>query len=347
MTHIVARGETLARIAVAHGSTVAAFMAANPQLTNPDHISPGQPLEIPGTAAGPGAGTALDPGGGDATGTSVFVVGSGDTMKLIASKFDLTLTELIAANPQIPNPDVLSWGQEIVIPAGASVAPSPPTLHAGELPAEPAPRTKRTWSEVPVEQRMLHVMTGLVDYGYPPRGAAGIVGNLFVESGLLPDRLQGSSPTTPMRAKDFAGETVDFSPREVMKRSRRRQRGPALAGVGLAQWTWKTRRKGLFLHEFNGKALGAKILFNMNAQIDYLVSELGSTYQELDLVLRDREVTIDEATDHVLYDFEVPGSISRDGRKLPMADPAVQAVAAARRPHAHAAHAVFTAAEPG
>jgi hypothetical protein len=63
-----------------------------------------------------------------------------------------------------------------------------------------------------------------------------------------------------------------------MNRSLSQQTGPLLAGTGLAQWTSSSRRIGLFRHAFNGQVLGANILFDMDAQLDYLVRELGTNY---------------------------------------------------------------------
>lgn len=45
----------------------------------------------------------------------VYIVQPGDVLSSIADRFNVTLTDLIAANPSI-NPDVLSAGQQIVIP---------------------------------------------------------------------------------------------------------------------------------------------------------------------------------------------------------------------------------------
>ena len=45
----------------------------------------------------------------------VYIVQAGDTLSLIASKFNLTLNDLIAANPSI-DPNLLSQGQQLVIP---------------------------------------------------------------------------------------------------------------------------------------------------------------------------------------------------------------------------------------
>ena len=48
-------------------------------------------------------------------GGPVYVVQAGDTLSLIASRFNLTLDELLAANPTI-DPNILNQGQQIVIP---------------------------------------------------------------------------------------------------------------------------------------------------------------------------------------------------------------------------------------
>ncbi|MGB9662169.1 MAG: LysM peptidoglycan-binding domain-containing protein [Moorellaceae bacterium] len=45
-----------------------------------------------------------------------YTVKSGDTMYLIAQQFGISLNELIAANPQIKNPDLIYPGQVLCIP---------------------------------------------------------------------------------------------------------------------------------------------------------------------------------------------------------------------------------------
>jgi LysM repeat protein len=47
----------------------------------------------------------------------VYLVKAGDTLSGIATSFDLTLEELLAANPQITDPDKVGIGDEITIPA--------------------------------------------------------------------------------------------------------------------------------------------------------------------------------------------------------------------------------------
>ena len=129
-----------------------------------------------------------------------------------------------------------------------------------------------------------------------------------------------------------------------------RERGPRLAGVGLAQWTAKDRRRGLFEHRFEGAQPGAAIVFNMEAQVDYLVHELKMSFGTLDSLLRKPSVTVDEAAAEVVYDFERPGSVLKkvDGKaqRRSRDDPKVQKVFTERRKPAHTALVDFREAHP-
>ena len=44
---------------------------------------------------------------------------AGDTLSKVATAFELSLEELLAANPQITDPDKIAIGDEITIPARA------------------------------------------------------------------------------------------------------------------------------------------------------------------------------------------------------------------------------------
>lgn len=52
--------------------------------------------------------------------SGVYTVVSGDTMWKIAVKYQVGISEIIAANPQIKNPDYIYPGQKITIPAQSS-----------------------------------------------------------------------------------------------------------------------------------------------------------------------------------------------------------------------------------
>jgi hypothetical protein len=53
------------------------------------------------------------------------VVQWGDTLAKIAARFGVRLADLIAVNPQIPNPSMIYAGQVINLPAGAGVPATP------------------------------------------------------------------------------------------------------------------------------------------------------------------------------------------------------------------------------
>lgn len=83
----------------------------------------------------------------------------------------------------------------------------------------------------------------------------------------------------------------------------------------------------MFRHAFNGRVLGADILFDMDAQLDYLVCELRSAYAAVNAVVMRPSVTVDDASDEVVYRFEIPATVVR----RPRTDPQVQQEFARRR----------------
>jgi spore coat assembly protein SafA len=96
-TYIVQPGDTLSGIAEMFGVTLAALERANPQITNPNLIHPGEVVYIPAQHR-------------------TYVVQAGDTLSGIAEKFEVSLSDLEKANPQITNPDLIFPGQLINIP---------------------------------------------------------------------------------------------------------------------------------------------------------------------------------------------------------------------------------------
>jgi spore coat assembly protein SafA len=113
ITYIVQPGDTLFNIARQFGVPLAALIAANPQIADPDLIFPGQIIVIPVTPAPP-----VPPGFN-------YVVQPGDTLFFIARRFGVSLDALIAANPQIADPNLIFPGQIILIPV-AELPPLPP-----------------------------------------------------------------------------------------------------------------------------------------------------------------------------------------------------------------------------
>jgi LysM repeat protein len=115
--HIVRRGDTVFKIALANGTTVAAIQAVNPSLTNPELISLGQRIVLPNCNATP---TPEVSAGATQTSTgtlneTIHVVRSGDTLGRIARQYGVSLTLLVERN-SITDPNRLSIGQEIIVP---------------------------------------------------------------------------------------------------------------------------------------------------------------------------------------------------------------------------------------
>ncbi|MTI96804.1 MAG: LysM peptidoglycan-binding domain-containing protein, partial [Firmicutes bacterium] len=85
------------------GVSLNALIAANPHIPNPNVIFPCDVLCVPGPPAQDCRVPATCPPGFQGR----YTVQPGDTMFLIAQRFGVSLNALIAANPHIPNPNVI------------------------------------------------------------------------------------------------------------------------------------------------------------------------------------------------------------------------------------------------
>lgn len=104
----VVAGDTLNAIAARCGTSVEMIVAANPEIINPNFVYVGQQLTMPSASDGSEPDT---PGR--------YIVQPGDTLTSIARRFGTTVAAIVAANPQISNPDFIYVGQPVTIPGQA------------------------------------------------------------------------------------------------------------------------------------------------------------------------------------------------------------------------------------
>jgi len=175
--HIVSPGETLSYLAQVYVVTVGEIVDAN-GIANPNLIFPGQELHIPGGGAGPGV-----PAG------EAYVVQAGDTLSGIAFRYSLATADLQAAN-KLVNPNFLSIGQKLVIPAsGAPIAPvqtSAPVLPERPQNAEIEALMDELAAQYSVDPGLLKAIA-LVESGWDQSGvsSAGAVGVMQLMPGTV------------------------------------------------------------------------------------------------------------------------------------------------------------------
>jgi LysM repeat protein len=103
--YVVQPGDTLGAIAATHRVSVAAIVSAN-GLADPNFISPGQRLTIPGAGPAPAAIT---------SGERTHTVQPGETLFGIAGRYGTTVDAIAEANG-IVDPDFIVAGRQLLIP---------------------------------------------------------------------------------------------------------------------------------------------------------------------------------------------------------------------------------------
>ncbi|MGE4283457.1 MAG: beta-N-acetylhexosaminidase [Clostridia bacterium] len=104
-TRIIQAGDTLYKIAQEYNVSVESILRANLGV-DPYYLRVGQILCIPL---------------GCPSGYSAYTVKSGDTLSAIAVRYSITVQALLATNPQITNPNVITVGQTLCVPVVDSI----------------------------------------------------------------------------------------------------------------------------------------------------------------------------------------------------------------------------------
>lgn len=129
-----------------------------------------------------------------------------------------------------------------------------------------------------------------------PYGVAGLMGNLYAESGLRPDNLQNTyEKKLGVSDASYTAAVDNGSYSNFVKDS---------AGYGLAQWTYWSRKQNLLNF---AKERGASIS-DLDMQLDFLMKELKG-YSSVLTTLR-TATSVREASDVVLTKYERPANQS-------------------------------------
>ena len=133
--------------------------------------------------------------------------------------------------------------------------------------------------------------------GMTDAGVAGLMGNIYAESGLNPKSLQNSYEKRLGYTDATYTAAVDNGTYNNFVRDS--------AGYGLCQWTYWTRKQALYAF---CKAAGASI-GDLDAQLRFLMKELRESFKSVLRVLM-TTTSVREASDIVLLQFECPKDMS-------------------------------------
>lgn len=133
-------------------------------------------------------------------------------------------------------------------------------------------------------------------------GVAGLMGNLAAESGLIPYRVQGDNTVPYTYSQEYTAQ-VDAG---TISENDFVYNGPNGGGYGLAQWTYYTRKQGLYDLWKSGSypSIGS-----LSLGLDYLSQEIQSSYSAVWTSLQNA-TSIRSASDIVLTDYESPADQS-------------------------------------
>lgn len=148
----------------------------------------------------------------------------------------------------------------------------------------------------------------LTTHGMTKAGAAGMMGNIKAESGMIPDRVE---ILCLKRLKEVGKIYTDatytaFVDDGTITREQFLHPLPGKQyGYGLCQWTSPGRKGGLYdLAKSEKVSIG-----NLNMQLEFLIRELKTSYQSVWNVLSTTS-NVREASDIVLTKFEMPADVS-------------------------------------
>ncbi len=137
--------------------------------------------------------------------------------------------------------------------------------------------------------------------GLSDAGAAGLMANLYAESGLCPTNLQNNFETKLCMTDAEYTRRVDAGSYTNFARDG--------AGYGLAQWTFHTRKAALLEYA----RVCRRSIGDLEMQLDFLLHELTTSFPAVLRALKAADSVLD-ASDVVLFQFERPAGQSEATR---------------------------------
>ena len=172
------------------------------------------------------------------------------------------------------------------------------TVALGEQAESPAPAVSPAEAEgtenvVDTEKTVWDYLYGKIGNAF---GAAGMMGNLYAESGLNPENLQNSfSASLGLTDSEYTAAVDDGSYTDFVHDS---------AGYGLAQWTFWSRKQTLLdFARMEEKSIG-----DLSLQLDFLWMELSESFSDLLSALHSA-TSVADASAAVLTQFERPADV--------------------------------------
>lgn len=132
--------------------------------------------------------------------------------------------------------------------------------------------------------------------GFNDYGIAGLMGNLYAESGLLPNNLQNTFNSKLGLSDEEYTKRVDNGTYTNFVHDS--------AGYGLAQWTYYSRKQNLLnFAKSKGKSIG-----DLEIQLQFLITELRNSYRNSVYNILKTATSVQQASDAVLLNFERPAN---------------------------------------
>lgn len=148
-------------------------------------------------------------------------------------------------------------------------------------------------ANINVGESDVQIWNYLKDMGYTNEGAAGLMGNLYAESGLRSNNLNDGKNKSMGVSDDQYTSEVDSNKRNFVDG----------AAYGLAQWLSGGRKQKLYdLAKSRGVSISDR-----KTQLDHLKNEMTGSYKSVDNTLRAAS-SVREASDKVLINYEAPST---------------------------------------